>query len=156
MWNTSEASKNHPLIQEGQGERPYRGVGMLDVPRLSEPPFPPHPPCKVFISHLHCLAQMVDSAGLFNFFFCKRLFWAMFLSMSSIVPFDFISSSWVRKRVTNGPLKVCLLYLCWKRRQLNKISTSQEDWTGMFLTLKKNSCFYVEIPKNMDKPNIPK
>lgn len=43
MWNTSEASKNHPLIQEGQEERPYRGVGMLDVPRLSEPPFPPHP-----------------------------------------------------------------------------------------------------------------
>lgn len=43
MWNTSEASKNHPLIQEGQRERPYRDVDMLDVPRLSEPPFPPHP-----------------------------------------------------------------------------------------------------------------
>lgn len=69
MWNTPEASKNHLLVQEGQGER-CREVDALDVPGFREPPFSRHPlPLKYLFSHLLCLAQMVDSAGLFVLFF---------------------------------------------------------------------------------------
>jgi hypothetical protein len=68
MWNTSEGPKNHTIIQEGQRERCWR-KDVLDVPGLSEPPFSHHPLPRVFIAHLLCLAQMIDSAGMFVLFF---------------------------------------------------------------------------------------
>lgn len=43
MWDTSEASKNHLLVQEGQGERRCREMDALDVPGFLELPFSQHP-----------------------------------------------------------------------------------------------------------------
>lgn len=112
MWNTPEASKNHLLIQEGQGES-CREAGALDVPGLREPPFSRRPlPLKYLFSHLLCLAQMVDSAGLFILFFlCKRLFQALFLSPSRPLPLYLQFLSRKEAKLTNGSLKVSLLCL---------------------------------------------
>lgn len=106
------------------------------------------PAPEVFISHLLCLAQIVDSAGLFGFFLVfffflgKRLLWALFLSLSRPLWLYIQFLSRKEAKVTNGSLKVSLLYLRLRSKPLNeKISASQEDCTGRFLTLEKEWLF---------------
>lgn len=101
------------------------------------------PAPEVFISHLLCLAQIVDSAGLFFFFFLgKRLFWALFLSLSRPLWLYLQLLSRKEAKVTDGSLKVSLLYLRLRSKPLNeKISASQEDCTGRFLSLEKEGLF---------------
>lgn len=59
---------SHPFVQEGQGERHWRGVYALGVPGLVGL-FHITPSPEVFIAHLLCLVQMIDRAGLFVLLF---------------------------------------------------------------------------------------
>lgn len=98
MESTSEVSENHPLIQVDWEERLGRQVDTLAVPGFLQPPFPHHPSPNIFIAHLLCLAQMMDSASWFFFFFNgESCFEPCFVHLS-------VQTPWISYQLLSGGL----------------------------------------------------
>lgn len=113
------------------------------------------PAPKVFISHLLCLAQTVDSAGLFIlFFYVKGYSEPHFFHRPD--PSDTICSSWGEKkpRWATG-LSKCLLYVGLRRKWLNEMIDQclSQDCSGRFLIL-ETEWLYFTISKSMINPTF--
>lgn len=154
LWDFSHVGRSRglresPMINSG---RPKRKAGekrdTLGVPVLLEPPFPHYPSPKVFIAHLLCLAQMVDSASFFTFiFFCRRLFWAQFHSPSSPDSLNSLGTpEWKRTQgdqwASRSPL-----HMMWRGDDAKGLGHRRKTALGRFLTLWKKRLFLFKSTK---------